>query len=131
MATVKLIGLVEPRDESAREAFQEWYLGNHIEDVSHAPGVIRATVHRLVKPFMKTDPPMYITLYEFETEDVEEAATALRKYLSNPGWPGRKPDNGSLKILSAGWYIVDRSFSQGAEKDQNGESSISAGFETC
>lgn len=112
MARVKLIGLVEPTDASSREAFEEWYLGNHIEDVSHAPGVVRATVHRLAKPFMKTDPPRYITIYEFETEAVEDAATALREYLSNPGWPGRKPPNGSLKILSAGWYRVERSFSQ-------------------
>ena len=111
MARVKLIGLVEPIDASAQDAFEEWYLGNHIEDVSHAPGVTRATAHRLVKPFMKTDPPRYVTIYEFETEEVEDAAKALREYLSSPGWPGRKPDNGSLKILGAGWYVVDRSFS--------------------
>jgi len=117
MAKVKLIGLVEPKDESAREGFQEWYLGNHIEDVSHAPGVIRATVHRMVKPFFKTDPPKYITVYELEAESVEAAAAALRKYLSHPGWPGRKPENGSLKILAAGWYVVERSFPPGAEEN--------------
>ena len=107
---VKLIGLVEPKDEDSRKAFEEWYLGNHIEDVSHTPGIVRATVHRLEKSFMKTDPPQYITIYEFETEEVEEAHTALARYLSNPGWAGRKPDNGSLRILSAGWYRIDRSF---------------------
>jgi len=108
---VKLIGLVEPKDEASRRAFEEWYLGNHIEDVSHTPGVLRATVHRLVKPFMKTTPPQYITIYEFETAEVRDAATALGEYLNNPGWPGRKPDNGSLRIISAGWYHIDRSFS--------------------
>jgi hypothetical protein len=110
---VKLIGLVEPKDEASRRAFEEWYLGNHIEDVSHTPGVLRATVHRLVKPFMKTAPPQYITIYEFETEEVRDAATALGDYLNNPGWSGRKPDNGSLRIISAGWYRTDRSFSSG------------------
>ena len=107
---VRLIGLVEPKDEASRRAFEEWYLGNHIEDVSQAPGVLRATVHRLVRPYMKTAPPQYITIYEFETEEVGEAATALREYLSRPGWPGRRPDNGSVRIISAGWYHVDRSF---------------------
>ena len=117
MARVKLIGLVEPVDASAQKRFEEWYLGNHIEDVSHAPGITRATVHRLAKPFMKTDPPKYVTIYEFDTERVDDAATALREYLSHPGWPGRTPDNGSLKILSAGWYVVDRSFSQPSQAE--------------
>ena len=111
MAMVKLIGLVEPTDEASKEAFEEWYLGNHIEDVSHTPGIIRATAHRLVHPFMKTSPPKYITIYEFETDDMNDAAHALREYLKNPTWPGSKPNNGSLKIISAGWYHVERSFS--------------------
>jgi len=37
MSKLKLIGLVEPVDPSAQEAFEEWYLGSHIEDISHAP----------------------------------------------------------------------------------------------
>ena len=111
MPRFKLIGLVEPTDEASREAFEEWYLGNHIEDVSHTPGIIRATTHRLVKPFMKTDPPQYITIYEFEVDEVGDASDALRKYLENPTWPGSKQYNGSLKVLSSGWYEVDRSFS--------------------
>ena len=63
MPKVKLIGLVEPVNEASHKAFEDWYLGNHIEDVSHTPGVIRATVHRLIKPFLKTDPPQYVTIY--------------------------------------------------------------------
>ncbi|MFO7962327.1 MAG: EthD domain-containing protein [Desulfobacterales bacterium] len=111
MPKVKLIGLVEPVSEASREAFEEWYLGNHIEDVSHTPGIIRATAHRLVKPFMKTDPPQYITIYEFDTDSMEAAEKALSDYLAAPTWPGSKPANNSLKIVSAGWYEVDRSFS--------------------
>ena len=108
---VKLIGLVEPKAAASRRAFEEWYLGNHIEDVSHAPGVLNATVHRLVKPYTKTAPPQYVTIYEFETDEADEAAKRLDEYLNGPGWPGRMPYNGSLRILSAGWYHVDRSFS--------------------
>ena len=111
MPKVKLIGLVEPVNEASHKAFEDWYLGNHIEDVSHTPGVIRATVHRLIKPFIKTDPPQYVTIYEFDLDVVEDAKKALGKYLANPTWEGSKQANDSLKILSAGWYEVDRSFS--------------------
>jgi hypothetical protein len=110
MSKVKLIGLVEPVSESAKKAFEEWYLGNHIEDVSHTPGIIRATAHRLIKPFMKTDPPQYVTTYEFDTDNVKDASEALRKYLERPTWQGSRPANDSLKIISAGWYEVDRTF---------------------
>ncbi len=92
-------------------AFEEWYLGTHIEDVSHAPGIIRATTHRLIEPIMKTDPPQYIAIFESEAEKVVEASAALRKYLERPIWPGSKPPNGSFKVLSSGWYEVERSFS--------------------
>ena len=111
MSKLKLIGLVEPVDPSAQEAFEEWYLGSHIEDISHAPGVIRATVHRLLKPYKETDPPQYVTIYEFDTEEVGDAAEALQTYMNHPTWPGHRPSNGSSRILSAGWYRVERSFS--------------------
>lgn len=110
MSKVKLIGLVEPVSEASQEAFEEWYLGNHIEDVSHTPGIVRATAHRLVKTFMNTDPPRYVTIYEFDETSAEDAEKALRKYLAKPTWPGSKPPNDSLRILSAGWYEIDRSF---------------------
>jgi len=108
---LKLIGLVEPADGSARQAFEEWYLGSHIEDISHAPGVICATAHRLLKPYKETDPPQYVTIYEFDTDEVGDAAEALQTYLNHPTWPGSRPTNDSSRILSAGWYRVDRSFS--------------------
>ena len=89
---VKLIGLVEPIDEASKEAFEEWYLGNHIEDVSHTPGIIRATAHRLVHPFMKTSPPKYITIYEFETDAAAEAHLDSAQFQKNvaeftAAWP--------------------------------------------
>ena len=111
MPKVKLIGIVEPVDEDSRKAFEEWYVGNHIEDVSHTPGLIRATGHRLIKPFMKNDAPQYVTIYEFETDAVEVAQKALSEYLANPTWTGSKSPNNSLRILSAGWYETDCSFS--------------------
>ena len=111
MAKLKLIGLVEPVHASAPKAFEEWYLGNHIEGISHAPGVVCATAHRLIKPYKEEDPPQYVTIYEFNTEEVGEAEETLRTYQNHPTWPGSRPSNDSVRILSAGWYLVDRSFS--------------------
>ena len=111
MAKWKLIGLVEPRDESLQEAFEEWYLGSHVENVSHAPGIVRASALRLVKPFLNTDPPQFVSLYEVEAEDVDAATEALLAYEKNPTWPGAQPSNNSIRILSAGWYQEDCSFS--------------------
>jgi len=107
---VKLIGLVEPVDESARAAFEDWYLGNHVRDVSHTPGIVTATVHRLAKNFASVDPPQYVTIYEFDCEQVADAEQALFTYLSQPTWPGSRPSNGSMKVVSAGWYEVEQSF---------------------
>jgi hypothetical protein len=118
---VKLIGLVEPIDKASCKAFEEWYLGNHIEDVSHTPGIIRTTAHKRVHPFMSTNPPQYVTVYEFDTDEAKDAATALRDYLARPTWPGSKPSNNSLRILSAGWYQVHRDFSQLPQGDSRVE----------
>ena len=113
MAGVKLIALVEPVDESARAAFEDWYLGNHVQDVSHTPKILSATVHRLAKNFSLDDPPQYLTIYEFDSEQVAEAEEALFGYLRQPSWPGSRPSNDSMKVLSAGWYQVAQSFSGG------------------
>jgi hypothetical protein len=112
---VKLIGLIEPVDESARAAFEEWYLGNHVQDVSHTPGIVSATVHRMVKSFSSDDPPEYVTIYEFDSPQQGDAEEALFSYLRKPTWPGSKRPNGSMKIISAGWYEVERSFVGGQE----------------
>ncbi len=111
MAKLKLIGLVEPKDESTQKAFEEWYLGSHVENVSHAPGVVQATALRLVKPFLNTDPPQFVSIYEVEADDVDAATEALLEYEKNPTWPGSRPGNNSIRILSAGWYEEECTFS--------------------
>lgn len=113
MVRVKLIGLIEPVDEAARAAFEDWYLGTHVQDVSHTPAIVSATVHRLVKSFSSDDPPQYVTIYEFDTPQVADAEKALFTYLLEPTWSGSRPSNGSMKVLGAGWYEVERSFAGG------------------
>ena len=109
---VRIIALVEPKDEASRKDFDEWYLGNHVESFSHTPGIVKAEVNRLERPYMGGQPSQYITIYEFETDDVDEAMEAANLYLQNPTWPGNQPARDCLKLISVGWYKVDKSFSQ-------------------
>lgn len=111
MAKLVLVGLVEPTSEEAAPAFEEWYLGNHIEDTANCPVIRRGTVFKLARPFADTSPPQYLTIYEIEGDDAVAAERELARYQGDPNaWPERLPSNGSLKIVGAGWYEQDRQF---------------------
>ncbi len=105
----QLIGLVEPASGVPFEDFQSWYLEHHVEDTASCPGFVSARVYEAVRPFGGTTPPGYITIYEVDAETPEEAERALERYQSDPhALTGRRPPNGSLQILAAGWYRLDR-----------------------
>ncbi|MBN1613625.1 MAG: hypothetical protein JW950_04070 [Deltaproteobacteria bacterium] len=111
MAKMILVGLVEPEDPGSQEAFEAWYLGNHVEDTTNCPGFLSGTVWRLERAFAGTAPAGYLTIYEVDAEDPKEAEKILGRYQRDPeAWPKRLPPNGSLKILGAGWYRLDRRF---------------------
>jgi len=116
MAKMILVGLVEPKDTDSREAFDAWYLGNHVEDTTNCPGFVSGTVYRLDRGFAGTTPAQYITIYEVDADDPKEAEKILGRYQRDPdAWPKRLPPNGSLKILGAGWYRLDRRIDKKAE----------------
>lgn len=104
--TFTLIGLVEPASPNLVEAFNNWYLGNHIEDVSNAPTVKSARVLKAKKGFMADNAPSpYLAIYELEGENAERAEAALLAYLADPdAWQQRQPNNNSLGIIGAGIY---------------------------
>ena len=105
-----LVGMVEPQDDMI-EAFNEWYLGNHVEDTYNCPNVKSVTCFKAVKDFMGASPGGYMTIYEFEGEDATAAQEVLAAYQADPnGWDGRKENNGSMKIVSSGWYMEELSF---------------------
>ena len=105
----QLVGLVEPSAGTRLEDFHSWYLDHHVEDTVSCPGFVSARVLEAVRPFAGTTPPAYITIYEVEAETPEEAERVLARYQRDPsGFPGRRPPNGSLSILGAGWYRVER-----------------------
>lgn len=106
-----LIGLVQPESDDAVAAFNDWYLGNHIEDTFNCPRITKATCYKAVKGFMGEPPSGYLTIYEFIGEDAVEAEQALGAYQADPdSYPARQPNNGSMAVVGAGWYEEEMTF---------------------
>ncbi len=99
-----LVGLVQPKKDKV-EAFNEWYLGNHVEDTFNCPNITSVRCFEAVRGFLGDPPSGYLTIYEFEGDDAAEAERVLGAYQADPeGWAGRKPSNDSMEIVGAGWY---------------------------
>ncbi len=106
-----LIGLVEPETEDHIAAFNEWYIGNHVEDTYNCPTVTSVTCFKATKGFMGDAPAGYLTIYEFEGEDADAAEAILGAYQADPStYADRMEPNGSMKIVSAGWYLEEMAF---------------------
>ncbi len=105
-----LVGLVQPKKDRV-EAFREWYLGNHVEDTYNCPNVKSVRCFEAVRGFLGDPPSGYLTIYEFEGEDAEEAERVLAKYQQDPtAWDKRMPSNDSMEIVGAGWYREELAF---------------------
>ncbi|MXW50003.1 MAG: hypothetical protein F4Z84_07080, partial [Gammaproteobacteria bacterium] len=75
-----LVGLVQPESEDLVEAFNEWYLGNHVEDTYNCPNITSVRCFKAARGFMGDPPSQYLTIYEFEGEDAEQAERVLAAY---------------------------------------------------
>lgn len=110
MAKLVLVGLVQPEKDKL-EAFNEWYLGNHVEDTYNCPNITSVRCFKATRGFMGAPPSEYLTIYEFEGEDAEEAERILGEYQADPNsWEKRQPNNGSMEVVGAGWYEEEISF---------------------
>ena len=72
-----LVGLVQPESEDLVEAFNQWYLGNHVEDTYNCPNVKSVRCFKAARGFMGAPPSQFLTIYEFEGEDAEAAEQVL------------------------------------------------------
>lgn len=100
-----LMGLVEPASEDLVQAFNDWYLGNHVEDTYNCPVISSVRSFRAVKGFLGDAPAQYLTIYEFTGSDADAAEAALAAYQADPdGWAQRLPNNNSMAVVGAGWY---------------------------
>ena len=106
-----LVGLVQPESEDLVAAFNEWYLGNHVEDTFNCPNVTSVRCFKAARGFMGDPPSEYLTIYEFEGEDAEQAERVLAAYQADPdGWSKRLPNNNSMAVVGAGWYHEELAF---------------------
>ena len=61
----------------ADEEYSEWYEGTHLPAVLQVDGFVAATRYRAVPTSVSTSPYDYVTVYEVEADDAEEAHIRL------------------------------------------------------
>ncbi len=114
MARFILIGLVEPTSPEDQEAFDDFYLGQHIYDTALCPNFLSGTVYKLRGGHVGIDiPSEYIAIYEVDAESYEEAERVLNEWQRDPNaWEGRAEHNEAgaamdhtpLRVKGSGWY---------------------------
>ena len=120
MARFVLIGLVEPTGPEAQPAFDEWFVGQHVEDTARCPNFIRGTAYKLAGTHMGSTPvSQYLSIYEVEAPSYEEAEKTLNEWQRNPAaWEGRahhtatREKYGSIpmKVAGSGWYELQNEY---------------------
>jgi|TARA_B100000315_G_scaffold218953_1_gene220574 hypothetical protein len=91
-----LMGLIKP-NQDAREAFEQWYLGNHVEDTFNCPNISAVRCLKAVRGYLGDAPGEYLTIYEFEGDDAVEAERILENYQADPNaWHGLS--GGSIRL---------------------------------
>ena len=56
-----LVGLVQPFKDKI-EAFNEWYLGNHVEDTYNCPNISAVRCYKATRGFLGAAPSEYLTI---------------------------------------------------------------------
>jgi len=120
MARFILIGLVEPTSPEDQEAFDDFYLGQHIYDTALCPNFLSGTVYKLRGGHVGIDiPSEYIAIYEVDAESYEEAERVLNEWQRDPNaWEGRAAHNEAgaamdhtpLRVKGSGWYEFERAY---------------------
>ena len=120
MARFILIGLVEPTSPEDQEAFDDFYLGQHIYDTALCPNFLNGTVYKLRGGHVGIDiPSEYIAIYEVDAESYEEAERVLNEWQRDPNaWEGRAEHNEAsaamdhtpLRVKGSGWYEFERAY---------------------
>ncbi len=120
MPSFVLIGLCEPPTPEDAAAFEEWFLGQHIEDTAKCPNFVRGRVFKLAGPHLELETPAaYLSLYEVEAPSYAEAERVLNAWQADPeAWPGRarhlqtaeRLGEMPLAVKGSGWYELIASY---------------------
>ena len=115
-----LIGLCEPPSPDRQADFDEWFVGQHIEDTAKCPNFIRGSVFKLSGPHLDGETVSnYLSLYEVEAPSYEEAERVLNEWQKDPeAWEGRRKHWDTAKKLGgmplavkgSGWYELIASY---------------------
>jgi|TARA_B100000959_G_scaffold277847_1_gene335139 hypothetical protein len=115
-----LIGLCEPPNPESQASFDEWFVGQHIEDTTHCPNFVRGRVFKLSGAHLNGETVSdYISLYEVDAPSYQEAERVLNEWQANPeAWAGRtkhletakRIGEMPLKVKGSGWYELINSF---------------------
>ena len=124
MPSYMLIGLCEPlknsKDDSNQDAFDEWFIDQHIEDTTQCPNFVRGRVFKLAGPHLDIETPSkYLSVYEVEAESYEEAERVLNEWQAKPdAWEGRAHHMATMEkygeipmaVRGSGWFELLRSY---------------------
>ena len=123
-----LIGLCEPSSAERQAEFDEWFVGQHIEDTTLCPNFIRGQVYKLSGPHLNGETVSdYLSVYEVEAPSYAEAERVLNAWQADPqAWPGRqhhldtaaKMGAMPLKVKGSGWYELIESYTGPAADKQ-------------
>ena len=72
-----------PQDPEREDEFNEWYTGNHVPDVLHAPNLVAALRYKLAMTHIGEVPP-YLALYYIDEDNAEAANAGMMAYLNAP-----------------------------------------------
>lgn len=65
------------------EEFNDWYSNTHLRDVVAVPGFVSARRFKVADP-TSTLPGQYLTLYQMETDDPQQALSDLNSRVGTP-----------------------------------------------
>lgn len=103
-----LVVQTNPTEPERESEFNEWYTGTHLADVLAVSGYVAATRYQLVEDvelLREQRPPSckYLTIYEIDTDDLEQAAKDLRETVS--GGDVFISDALDIRSVSVNFYV--------------------------
>lgn len=121
MTRYTLIGLCEPQSAADQAGFDEWFVDQHIEDTAKCPHMVRGSVFKLSGDHVGIETPAaYLSVYEVEAENYEEAERVLNEWQADPNaWEGRKNHMDTrerlgggipMNINGSGWYELIKAY---------------------
>jgi hypothetical protein len=108
-----MIILSHPQEAAREDEFNEWYTGNHVPDVLHAPDY-RDAIRCKKALTVAGDVPPYLALYHVDNDDVAAVDKALMEHLTTPEPtrlempPSAEAADGNLVQLDVWAYFTKR-----------------------